>query len=78
MFAKTLKGHQWIVPAPAVCVFEVDELAGVAHGRITVTERSKTSAGRVGEIVVMYDDHYVRIAGHWHIAERVGDRLDAA
>jgi len=78
LFTKTLKGQQWIVPTPAVCVFEVDELAGVARGRITVTERSKTAAGRSAEIVVVYDDQYVRIAGHWLIAERVCDRLDAA
>ena len=77
-FAKTMRGHQYLVPVPSVCVFEVDELGGVARGRLTITERSKTTAGKTAEAVLLYDDRYERVAGEWLIAERVCDRLDAS
>ena len=73
-----MRGHQYLVPVPSVCVFEVDELGGVARGRLTVTERSKTTAGKTAEAVLLYDDRYERVAGEWLIAERVCDQLDAS
>ena len=76
-FAATVGTLQWIVPAPSVCVFEVDELADVARGRITVTERSKPAAGRAAESLLVYEDRYERIAGRWLIAERRCHKLDA-
>ena len=74
-FADSRRSALLVVPTPSVCVFEVDEPAGVARGRITVTERAKSSTGRTTESLLRCDDRYERVDGRWLIAERTTEQL---
>ena len=75
-WAKTMKPFQWVVQTPGPCVFEVNETEGVAHGRVTVQERSKRKNGRAATLLATFDDEYRRINGHWLFARRALPVID--
>jgi uncharacterized protein (TIGR02246 family) len=75
-FAKVMKGYAWLVQSAPNAVFEVDEAAGTATGRVTVTEQFKKLRGGPGTLVGVYHDRYVRQSGEWLFAERRIEVID--
>ena len=69
-WVKAMKGFKWAVQTPGVCVFEVDEAAGLGHGRITTHERFARTKGEPGNLLAVYHDTYRRVAGQWLFASR--------
>ena len=66
----------WVVQTAPNAVFEVDEEAGTAIGRVTVQEQyQRKSNGKIGSFVGMYHDKYVRQDGTWLFAERIMQRI---
>ena len=65
-----LSKFAWAVQSAPQTVFEVDEHRGVGTGRVTVQERFKRRTGRVGGLLGMYHDTYVRQGRDWLFAER--------
>ena len=65
-----MKGLNWVVHTPGVCVFEVDEHEGSATGRVTIEERFDRKRGGPGGILATYTDTYRRVHGHWLFATR--------
>jgi ketosteroid isomerase-like protein len=68
-FDKVLKGYKWLVQTAPNAVFEVDEAAGLATGRVTITEQFAKRNGE-GSLIGVYHDRYVRKHGTWQFAER--------
>ena len=68
-FDKAMKGYKWLVQTAPNAVFEVDEAAGVATGRVTITEQFAKRTGE-GSLIGVYHDRYVRKHGSWLFAER--------
>jgi AcrR family transcriptional regulator len=77
-WSTAMASMKWVVQTPAVCVFEVDEAAGVGRGRVTVTERYQRATGKPGNLLATYHDRYERVAGRWSFTERVLQVIDAA
>lgn len=69
-FEKLIGGYAWMVPSAPNAVFEVDEAAGVATGRVTTLEQFQRKKGGAGTLVGVYHDQYVRRNGNWLFAER--------
>jgi uncharacterized protein (TIGR02246 family) len=69
-FQKLMKGFAWLVQTAPNAVFEVDEAAGTATGRVTITEQFKRTRGEQGSLVGVYHDRYERREGAWRFAER--------
>lgn len=69
-FQKLMKGYAWLVQTAPNAVFEVDEAAGTATGRVTITEQFKKARGVQGSLVGVYHDRYERREGAWQFAER--------
>jgi uncharacterized protein (TIGR02246 family) len=69
-FTTLMEGFDWVVQTAPLAVFEVDEAAGAATGRVTVTERFHRTNGKVGSLIGTYDDTYRREAGGWLFASR--------
>ena len=65
-----MKGFNWVVHTPGVCVFEVIEHDGVATGRVTVDERFDRKKGGTGGILATYTDSYRRVTGNWLFVSR--------
>lgn len=77
--ARALKDHTWILPTAMEAVFEVDEVAHQAAGRVTVTERAKRTSGKLVTTLALLHDTYTRTpgsGGQWHIASRRTEVLD--
>lgn len=70
LFARVLKRYAWLVQTAPNAVFDVDEAAGTATGRVTILEQFKKVKGGPGSIVGVYHDRYVRRQGEWQFAER--------
>ena len=64
---------KWVIHVAPTMVFEVDEQAGTATGRVTVTEQFQRKKGGEESLLGIYHDRYVRRDGTWLFAER---RLD--
>lgn len=63
---------KWVVQAAPNAVFEVDERAGTATGRVTISEQFQRKKGNeLGAFVGTYADTYVRRDGTWLFAERI-------
>jgi uncharacterized protein (TIGR02246 family) len=75
-FQKTLAGYAWVVQSAPNAVFDVDEAAGTASGRVTVTEQFKLTKGGVGSLVGIYHDRYMRQHGAWTFTERTLEVID--
>ncbi len=65
-----MKGFNWVVHTPGVCVFEVNEHDGLATGRVTVDERFDRKKGGTGGILATYTDAYRRVSGNWLFVSR--------
>jgi uncharacterized protein (TIGR02246 family) len=76
LFTKVMRGFTWLVQTAPNAVFEVDEAAGSATGRVTVMEQFKKARGGPGTLVGVYHDRYVRQQGVWHFAERRLEVID--
>lgn len=70
------KGTAWVVESPAVCVFEVDETAGLGHGRLTVERRARRTGGKQLASLLLHDDRYERHAGRWLLTARTTQVVD--
>jgi AcrR family transcriptional regulator len=66
-----MKGFNWVVHTPGVCVFEVNEHDGTATGRVTIEERFDRKKGGTGGILATYTDGYRRVSGQWVFTSRV-------
>jgi AcrR family transcriptional regulator len=67
---QAMKGMNWVVHTPGVCVFEVDEHEGEATGRVTIEERFDRKKGGPGGILATYTDAYRRVQGQWLFVSR--------
>lgn len=76
VFAKHYASDRWTLQSPEVVVFQVDETAGSAVGRITVTERFQRRNGAVGSRIATLHDRYERSAQGWLLAARRYEVLD--
>jgi len=74
--AKLVKDATWVVTNIVQALFEADENAGTAVGRITLEQRLKRHSGRVIATLAATKDQYVRIDGQWLIAARQVQILD--
>jgi len=72
-----MKRYAWVVQTAPQMLFEVDERAGTAVGRVTVQERSKRVDGTMGMLLATYHDRYVRSDGAWLFAERRLEIIEA-
>ncbi len=70
------KGTVLSVELPIVEVFESDDAAGTARGRLTVERRSRRANGKTTTILLAHDDEYRRQAGTWSIVARRTRVLD--
>ncbi|HAP76570.1 MAG TPA: hypothetical protein DCR14_10845 [Acidimicrobiaceae bacterium] len=67
---------KWVVQGCTNAVFEVDESAGTATGRVTVTEQWQRRKGSdINSVLGVFTDRYVRRDGTWLFAERVFERI---
>jgi uncharacterized protein (TIGR02246 family) len=71
-----MKSFTWVVHTPGVMVFEVDEAAGTAQGRVTIDERYHRKRGGAGSLLATYQDEYRREHGHWRFASRTLHVID--
>lgn len=76
VFAKQYSADRWTLQSPEVMVFLVDEAAGTATGRVTVTERFQRKSGALGSRIATLHDRYERSPAGWLIAARRYDVLD--
>lgn len=77
-FDKAMKAFAWVVHSAPNAVFEVDEAAGTASGRVTVSEQFKLAKGGAGSMLGVYHDRYVRLQGTWLFSERSLETIDQA
>lgn len=75
-FAKHYSADRWTLQSPEVVVFSVDETAGVATGRVTVTERFQRKSGALGSRIATLHDRYERTQAGWLLAARRYEVLD--
>ena len=76
LFAKYYSTDRWTLQSPEVVVFLVDEAAGTATGRVTVTERFQRKSGALGSRIATLHDRYERTPTGWLIAHRRYEVLD--
>ena len=76
LFAKHYSSDRWTLQSPEVMVFHVDEAAGTATGRVTVTERFQRRSGALGSRIATLHDRYERALSGWLIAGRRYEVLD--
>jgi len=57
-------------------VVRVDEAAGTASGRVTVTERFQRRNGSLGSRIAVLHDRYERGPNGWLLATRRYEQLD--
>ncbi|MFM8267745.1 MAG: TetR family transcriptional regulator C-terminal domain-containing protein [Ilumatobacteraceae bacterium] len=69
-FDRRRSASAWFLQTAPNMVFEVDEHAGNARGRVTVIEQVKRTRGAVSHIAWSADDRYTRRDGTWRFAER--------
>jgi len=75
-FAKHYSADRWTLQSPEVVVFSVDETAGNATGRVTVTERYQRKSGALGSRIATLHDRYERTQAGWLLAARRYEVLD--
>jgi len=75
-FAKHYSADRWTLQSPEVVLFSVDETAGTATGRVTVTERFQRKSGALGSRIATLHDRYERGPQGWLIAARRYEVLD--
>lgn len=75
-FAKHYSADRWTLQSPEVVVFSVDETAGTATGRVTVTERFQRKNGALGSRIATLHDRYERSPSGWVLAARRYELLD--
>lgn len=68
-------GFAWVVETAPNAVFEVDEHAGTATGRVTIVTQSKKRKGAVTNIAAIAHDRYLRRDGTWLLAERRTEKV---
>lgn len=67
---------KWVVQECSTSVFEVDEAAGTATGRVVVAEHwQRRKGGDVNSVLGAFTDRYVRHDGTWLFTERVFERI---
>lgn len=76
VFAKHYAGDRWTLQSPEIMLFVVDEAAGSANGRVTVTERFQRRDGAVGSRIATLHDRYERGPAGWLLAGRRYEILD--
>jgi hypothetical protein len=76
VFAKHYAADRWTLQSPEIVLFVVDEAAGTATGRITVTERFQRRNGAVGARIATMHDRYERGPAGWLVAARRYEVLD--
>ena len=76
LFAKHYSADRWTLQSPEVVVFLVDEAAGTATGRVTVTERFQRKSGALGSRIATLHDRYERTPTGWLLAQRRYEVLD--
>jgi AcrR family transcriptional regulator len=76
LFAKHYSADRWTLQSAEVTVFHVDEVAGTAAGRVTVTERFQRRNGALGSRIATLHDRYERSPSGWLIAGRRYEVLD--
>ncbi|HTH05464.1 MAG TPA: nuclear transport factor 2 family protein, partial [Ilumatobacteraceae bacterium] len=69
-WARRVGALKWVIHVAPTMVFEVDEQAGTATGRVTVTEQFQRKKGGEESLLGIYHDRYVRRDGTWLFAER--------
>jgi ketosteroid isomerase-like protein len=69
-WVQAMDGFEWVVQIAPLAVFEVDETAGRATGRVTVQERFRRRDGATGTLLATYHDVYERSAAGWRFAAR--------
>ena len=69
-WTSAMTGFEWVIQSSPQMIFEVDEQHGVGSGRVTVNERFKRTDGKIGGLLAVYHDRYVRHAGQWLFSER--------
>lgn len=74
-WTKQRKRYDWFVQSAPNAVFEVDERAGTATGRVTVVEQYRRGKGSAGQDIGVYHDRYTRRDGTWLIAERRWEQI---
>jgi hypothetical protein len=76
VFAKHYAADRWTLQSAEIVLFAVDEAAGAATGRITVTERFQRRNGAVGARIATLHDRYERSPAGWLLAGRRYEVLD--
>ena len=76
MFAKHFSPERWTLQSPEIVVLRVDEAAGSALGRVTVTERFQRRNGSLGSRIAVLHDRYERTPTGWLLATRRYEVLD--
>jgi AcrR family transcriptional regulator len=76
LWSTKMKALTWVVHTPGVMVFEVDESAGTATGRVTIDERFQRKRGGAGTLLATYSDEYRRDNGAWRFSTRVLHVID--
>jgi AcrR family transcriptional regulator len=69
------RNYSWVVQSAPNAVFEVDERAGTATGRVTTVVQSKRRKGAATSQASVSHDRYVRRDGTWLFAERRAEPL---
>lgn len=76
LFGKHFSPDRWTLQSPEIVVLRVDETAGSATGRVTVTERFQRRNGSLGSRIAVLHDRYERTPTGWLIATRRYEVLD--
>jgi len=76
LFLKNFSPERWTLQSPEIVVLRVDEAAGSATGRITVTERFQRRNGSLGSRIAVLHDRYERTPAGWLLATRRYEVLD--
>ena len=76
LFSKHFSAERWTLQSPEIIVVRVDEAAGSATGRVTVTERFQRRNGSLGSRIAVLHDRYDRTPGGWLLATRRYEQLD--
>lgn len=71
-----LSAFLWIIPVPLMTVFEADEVAGTAMGRVVISARFQRADNSLGTVVGRYRDRYIRGSGGWLFAERCFELIE--
>jgi AcrR family transcriptional regulator len=75
-FGKQFSAERWTLQSPEIVVVRVDEAAGTASGRVTVTERFQRRNGSLGSRIAVLHDRYERGPNGWLLATRRYEQLD--